>query len=271
MQRSTRSKKNSKLAQVADENSFVDFKTPKHAKTPKLQAKTPLQTPYQAFQTPNKKYNDKPTKSPTRALKDKTNKTPYVGNNQQTSLYQETAHLKTVKFALSDSHEKNGSDTELIHTIKANNKSAQRSKNTPKNVKEVISFDVDVGAENIQINSNVQDALNEGEWDVEYCHPHQEGFPYEPSEDICIDLEYFRGRPTTEAYEFENVEFKDLPIIEINEHELRLDPTSIVNEKEIYQIHDSGSIEWGFENLFDEIFGPLPPAVSSYDNEIFKL
>ncbi|CAG8467998.1 603_t:CDS:2 [Ambispora gerdemannii] len=215
MQRSTRSKKNSK-SQVADENSFVDFKTPKHnAKTPKLQAKTPFQTSYQAFQTPNKKYNDKPTKSPTRALKDKTNKTkyndkptksstrvlkdktnrtPYVGNNQQTNLYQEA---------------------------------------------------------------------NEVVWDVEYCHPHQEEFPYEPSEDICIDLEYFRGRPTAEAYEFDNFEFKDLPIIEINEHDLRLDPASIVNEKEIYQIHDSGSIEWGFENLFEEVFGPLPPAVSS--------
>ncbi|KAG9288740.1 hypothetical protein G9A89_000586 [Geosiphon pyriformis] len=103
--------------------------------------------------------------------------------------------------------------------------------------------------------------------DIEYC-PHHEELPFEPSEDLNVDVDIFRHGPSSDAYEFANITPIEHPMPEIDEVDTKSIDHFIIPEAECYSFNNYQPSELSFEVVFDEIFGPLPPIGQMWTEEI---
>ncbi|KAG9293766.1 hypothetical protein G9A89_019103 [Geosiphon pyriformis] len=284
MQRLTRSQAlSSKL--VVDENDILDFNTPKlTGKTQKRAAKTPFQS---ALSTPLKKTPglfDNTVKSPPRAFKDKTNKTPFL-DNQNTKFHNDSP-LGMVKSNLpATTIESIGAKVEP--STKRRPKSVTRKQSSRQKINESAFPGViretskqntssndkekDYGVKLKEVESKLKDYKLKQQADdvpdIEYC-PHHEELPFEPSEDLNVDVDIFRHGPSSDAYEFANITPIEHPMPEIDEVDTKSIDHFIIPEAECYSFNNYQPSELSFEVVFDEIFGPLPPIGQMWTEEI---
>ncbi|CAG8463555.1 10141_t:CDS:2 [Acaulospora colombiana] len=163
------------------------------------------------------------TKTPIRALRDITNKTP---------------HAKAVKFAQETSSEKaTFSKQQSQRTI--------LSESTPKKFfaaekTDNKGFDEcpdEIESSKEEIFESKLDAKEEDVPDVEYCPPPVEESPYEPSDELKINFEFFKEPPSAYAYEFENIEFKEAPFPVIDSSEYQ--SGDVLDYYDLYGIDES--------------------------------
>ncbi|CAG8539750.1 2664_t:CDS:2 [Funneliformis caledonium] len=93
--------------------------------------------------------------------------------------------------------------------------------------------------------------------DIEYCPPPMEEPPFEPDdEDLKIDFELFKHPPNFDAYEFENIIYKEQTMENFNENALQ--DREFMTEEELF----------GFDKLLENdelIFSDL-----EYGKEFMK-